>query len=208
MHEFYKIEKKIVKEFKEHSINLIQKDVKNDWDLLSIAQHYGLPTRLLDWTSDSLIALWFAFEEEKENTKDRIVWGLVVRNEYLVNFKKDNPYNLHERFIKVFEPIKIDPRIESQKSWFSIQNILVFKQGGGDGLPVFNEYNIINREREFEYFRMKMVMPNNLRKDILQKLDKLGINYQSIFSDLSGICKNIEWKHLTNKAIYINRFNV
>ncbi len=81
INEFYKIEKAIFNEFKMHYVKVIgQNGDSNDWGILSLAQHYGLPTRLIDWSSDPLVALWFAFEEEKENTNDRIVWGFVVED--------------------------------------------------------------------------------------------------------------------------------
>lgn len=52
-----------------------------DWGALFLAQHYGLPTRLLDWTSNALVALYFAASfETKEEPCDAAVWGLVLRS--------------------------------------------------------------------------------------------------------------------------------
>jgi hypothetical protein len=43
---------------------------------LFLAQHYGLPTRLLDWTENPLVALYFAVEGEGERDKDGCIWAL------------------------------------------------------------------------------------------------------------------------------------
>ena len=119
------------------------------------------------------------------------MWGLVVDNVQLVDFNKDNPFN--ERFIKIFEPKKIANRITSQNSWFSIQNITVFGQGG-NGLPAFDEYNVMNEMEEFEFYISRIIVPNDIRLVILRKLDSLGVNYYSIFPGLLGLCKSIIWK--------------
>src|SRR5205823_4830121 len=43
---------------------------------LFLAQHFGVPTRLLDWTQGALIALYFALLEEKADKPRPIVWML------------------------------------------------------------------------------------------------------------------------------------
>jgi len=68
------------KEFKRTSLALTDRDLVSDWDFLSLAQHHGLPTRLLDWTYSALAGLWFAVEqppkEEQGAPQSGVVWLL------------------------------------------------------------------------------------------------------------------------------------
>ncbi len=60
---------------------VLEEDVKVGWppddllSLLALAQHYGCPTRLLDWSSEGLIAAWFAATEPSglRSAADRII---------------------------------------------------------------------------------------------------------------------------------------
>jgi hypothetical protein len=69
-------EKKLFQEFKRLSIPYIRNSPKNDWEWISIAQHHGLPTRLLDWSTNPLAALYFAIEKTKPKDGDSVVWNL------------------------------------------------------------------------------------------------------------------------------------
>lgn len=43
---------------------------------LTLMQHYGLPTRLLDWSESPLVALYFALSSDEDAKTDAAVWVL------------------------------------------------------------------------------------------------------------------------------------
>jgi len=66
----------------------IDKPVTNPWEQYALMQHHGLPTRLLDWSSSPLSALYFALHQEPEWNGDRVIWMLDPRacNNYFHGF--------------------------------------------------------------------------------------------------------------------------
>ena len=190
----YKIEKKILSELKERIINDESNNLR-DLDLMILAQHYGLPTRLLDWTSNPFVALWFAFELSKPDDDSRVVWGLKIEPDSLLDFQNESPFNI--RFVKVFRPPVIDIRILAQKSWFSIQDIQFFERGG-DGLPNLHTNNPIEDNEDFDFYLAKFIFPNTIRPEVLKKLAEKGVTRSSIYPDLSEICEQLmpsEFQH-------------
>lgn len=54
------------------------------WEIAALAQHYGIPTRLLDWTHDKYTALYFSIEDQlegrplPEGTTHIVLWALNI----------------------------------------------------------------------------------------------------------------------------------
>ncbi|MEA2406942.1 MAG: hypothetical protein QOE69_1061 [Thermoleophilaceae bacterium] len=63
--ELMNLEARILQRFRERSIPYQPIPVEKDWELLFLMQHFGVPTRLLDWTENPYIGLFFALTGAK-----------------------------------------------------------------------------------------------------------------------------------------------
>jgi FRG domain len=197
---FEDIESELFEKFKDSIdfMNLDQFEKNNNWYFLSLAQHYGLPTRLLDWTSDPLIALWFAFYKERKYTENqyRVVWALKFEKDNAAEYPKQNFLNF--KGVDVFEAPKIDQRIINQKAWFSVQNVnyRTQQEHNYNLLPdISPSYVPINKISNYDYFLVKIKINDTkkTRMEILEKLNDKGINHHFLFPDnITELCKNIQ----------------
>jgi len=151
----------------------------NDWEWLAIAQHHGLHTRLLDWTSSPLIALYFATKPEIEDDgklKKCNINGGAVYAFHTCNYIDNScplPLPMSYERCGLFYPPHITKRITGQFGLFSIQPD-----------PTKELQEIID-DNEGNWIK-KIEFSAETSEEIQKKLFLLGIRHESIFPDLDG----------------------
>ncbi len=144
------------------------------------AQHFGLQTRLLDWTTNPLVALWFACQKEPEN--DGYVYLFFPSDDLFINDENiKSIFNITGT--KIIKPMYNNERIVAQSGWFTIHP---FSSKAKTFVPM--DKNTRTKNKMFE-----LIIPGKLKNTLMINLDKFGINYQSMFPDVSGLCSYLNW---------------
>ena len=156
----------------------------NDWELLSIAQHHGMATRLLDWTLSPLVALWFAVERPAtRHDSNGVVYMFEYKEDDLVNDpSKRSPFSLKKTLF--FVPQTITSRIRVQRGYFSVHQ----QNNKSRWAPLQESRNFRERLKKIE-------IPPASFSNLRYALDRCGINRASMFPDLDGLCSYLTWSY-------------
>ena len=186
------------------------------YEIISLAQHFGLPTRALDWTYDFKIALFFAVEGILDNNKeDCILWAF--------NYKlfEDN-YNPHTDMnpthesdeLTIYRPeYSVNSNLKSQKGLFTflptnineadkktpfdkvVTDLLISREQPSEHHENMMMYHI-GGYKKFPIFNEKIfhkfVISGSLKAKILNDLYKDGYAHENIYPDYKGVVDSIE----------------
>jgi len=151
----------ILEQFKKYARSYLPTPPRDDWEWLALAQHHGLATRLLDWTSNPLAALYFAIEEGTHGDA-AAVWCYSHRG----RLASGNSHPFETRGIELFYPPHISPRITAQGACFTS-----------------HPPNRILSDYEWSSYKSIMVRSSDSFRD---QLTGVGVTRASLFPDMDG----------------------
>lgn len=181
-----RIEKQMLEDFKRRSVHLIDLQPGNSWDWLALAQHHGMATRLLDWTENPLIALWFSMANKTNVSQEdySVVWGFKVPEQDIVaSTEEKDPFD--EGITKVYKPNHITRRISAQFGWFTIHRSNKEKK-----------FIPFEKNKEYANLLFKIKVQSSCFAECKKRLHYFGINSASMYPDVDGLAKHVEWLFL------------
>src|SRR5437588_4205459 len=110
-------EEDLLNKFQKLSHPFIADRARSEWEWLYIARHHGLPTRLLDWSTNPLKGLFFAVQEFRHDDKDSVLWALEASS-WMETMEREKRSNLKDMLL-VYPP-HINERIVAQDGCFTV----------------------------------------------------------------------------------------
>lgn len=192
------LEKHLLRNFMKYAHrDVVERD--SFWHWLSVAQHHGLPTRLMDWTHSPLIATHFATANTEQYEVDGVVWCINYERchrllpesiRYVLDREGANTFTTEllakavktmdeldayaaNPFLLFFEPPSMDDRIVNQFALFSVMS------NANLGL---DHWMGENRD-----ICRKIIIPAALKWEIRDKLDQSNITERVLFPGLDGL---------------------
>jgi hypothetical protein len=170
------------------------------WQWLALAQHRGLPTRLLDWTYSPFVALHFATANLASMDADGVVWTInfVEANRFLPSrlkrlmsaegsdtatadmlgtFRSLRDFDRLSKhpFVVFLEPPSIDPRIVNQLALFSLMS---------SANATLDQWLAVHPK-----LARRVLIPAALKWEVRDKLDQANVNERVLFPGLDGLSR-------------------
>ena len=201
----------LLRNFRKYALRTQPRD-DSEWIWLAMAQHHGLPTRMLDWTYSPFVAMHFATADLEAYDENGVIYcvnyvrlhdSLPAKLKRILRRERSNAFTsqmlreaagtlasleklARKDFVVFFEPPSLDERIVNQFALFSMMSSPIAQLDewmDGVGKDVAR----------------RIVIPAKLKWEIRDKLDQANITERVLFPGLDGLC---EWlkRHYTPRT--------
>lgn len=172
-------ENNIFLDFKRNYRRYYNQVLTRNMDILMLGQHYGLPTRLLDWTTNPLVSIYFACASvpDKENViKDGVI--------YVKGLKKDDKY--------VDEKDDIDPFSYTENTFIFPENFDIRFANQNGLFELFANPTVESNSD----LKAEIIIAAQAKDSIIKQLSLLSIDPTELFPNLDNLCRHIEKEYL------------
>jgi hypothetical protein len=209
------IERELIRAFREHYVLLPDRSPDmpqpaeigpgSDLRCMSVMQHYEVPTRLLDWTSDIWIALYFACATDPGNDAelwfyDRHILSLqeCTSSEAIATIDSHvasnaDPARLHERALRLIA--ELEPRITARMQR-QLAHHTVTASPFDDHAQLLNDVaHKANAARSDSWYFRRFIVDKSCKTKMLTYLaDHKNITAGTIFPDVVGLGRFLRWQ--------------
>lgn len=174
---YERIERELIEEFRKNCVRYIYRcpSFSDELDLKSMAQHYGVPTRLLDWSYSPFIAAYFAFSRATKARSDSVaIWALNVNHEI---------WNSHKGIVIHEQITRENDHQKSQLGCFTILN---------NQAKSVNEFveSCATEGIDVDGALVKITLPSSEFISALYELDAMNINASTIWGGYEGCARS------------------
>lgn len=175
------LEDELLEQFQKYSRPYLVEPPRDRLEWLVLAQHHGLPTRLLDWNSNPLKALFFAVENPAHSS-DGCVWAMVPQG-WWTDVSKVEEHIDKANHVYPWYPDHSNPRIAAQEGCFTIFPMPAHTNA-------LESMDTIGLDKMVS-FADRLVIPASAKPNLRRELSRLGITHQALFPGLEGLATRI-----------------
>lgn len=200
-------EKNLFARFKTQAGQLLPPGLESSWEVLSVMQHHGVPTRIMDWTDSLFVALYFALEN-KNTAASPCLWLL---NPFALNkasLRQSRIFDQVDRLPKDAYNSFIDEKFQleeaERKTWKDWPPDLPVATAPIWGHPralrqrgFFTIHGLAAKplEQQAKHLVKQIEIPAESQEPLRLLLRDAGIDHYALFPDLDGLARKLRMRY-------------
>lgn len=201
----HRLERDLAATFGQRSPPFVSQVFDDEWERMFFMQHYGIPTRLLDWSESPFVALYFALTGCKRNDEGEVIHPVALwmldpsewNKEALsdISFEGDILDSKREQ-VKSYSPkAELDERKNTAVMIYGTHNSPRIVAQRGTFALFGKSTNPMNEQFSKGKFKkdvlQKIVIPAQAVDDVARSLFRKGIADTTVFPDLDGLAREM-----------------